>query len=108
VIDHCEDLDYGLWVSLSEKNFQDYTDNFNNDNYETCYFGWLSNSIPGYEGTTKIPATVFTRTGNQRPEIVPHKDCEHPFVKDYYNGITREEAERRINEMLKNTGQLHG
>lgn len=24
VIDHCQDLEYGLWVSLSDKSFQDY------------------------------------------------------------------------------------
>jgi len=27
VIDHCEDLEYGLWVSLSEKSFQDWLTN---------------------------------------------------------------------------------
>ena len=100
VIDNCEDLDYGLWVSLSEKNFQDYSDNFNCDNYETSYFGWLSNSIPGYTDTTKIPTTVFTRIGNQRPDIVPHKNFDHPFVVDYFSGITKEEADKRVKEML--------
>lgn len=28
VNDHCEDLDYGLWVSLSEKSYIDYEKNF--------------------------------------------------------------------------------
>src|SRR5438552_14502139 len=42
VIDYCSDLDYGLWVSLSEKSFLDYSDNFDNENHETIYFGWLS------------------------------------------------------------------
>ena len=101
VNDHCEELQYGLWVSLSEKSFQDYADNFNNDNHETKYFGWLSNKLPDYEDTTKIPTTVFTKTGNNRPEIIPHEDFDHQFVKDYYNGITKKEAERRISEMIK-------
>jgi len=100
VIDHCENLDYGLWVSLSEKSFQDYSDNFDNDNHETQYFGWLCNDLPDYDFSESIPTTVFTRTGNQRPEIVPHDDFDHPFVKDYYNGITKAEAERRIRAML--------
>jgi hypothetical protein len=103
VIDHCEDLEYGLWISLSEKSFQDYSDNYNNDNYETKYFGWLSNVLPGYPDTRKVKATAFTRTGNQRPEIIPHEDFDHPFVKDYYEGITKKEAERRINEMIEFT-----
>lgn len=102
VIDHCEDLEYGLWVSLSEKSFQDYLDNFSNENYQIKYFGWLSNDLPDYDFSGgSVPTTVFTRTGNHRPEIVPHQDFDHPFVTDYYNGITKTEAERRINAMLK-------
>ena len=102
VIDHCEDLEYGLWVSLSDKSFQDYSDNFNNENHETKYFGWLSNDLPDYDFSEgSIPTTAYTRTGNSRPEIVPHQDFDHPFVNDYYNGITKIEAERRIREMLK-------
>ena len=31
----------------------------------------------------------------------PHQDFDHTFVNDYYNGITKTEAERRIKEMLK-------
>ncbi len=105
VIDHCEDLEYGLWVSLSEKSFNDYSENFNNENHETKYFGWLCNNIPEYEFKESIPTTVFTRTGNQRPEIIPHEDFDHQFVKDYYNGITKDEAERRIKTMLNRIEQ---
>lgn len=103
VTDHCEDLEYGLWVSLSEKSYSDYADNYANENHETKYFGWLCNDIPEYEFNESIPTTVFTRTGNQRPEIVPHQDFDHPFVKDYYNGITKVEAEKRIKSMLDKT-----
>ncbi|WP_286911813.1 DUF2199 domain-containing protein [Flavobacterium sp. UBA4197] len=101
VTDHCEDLDYGLWVSLSDKSFQDYMENFDDQNHETQYFGWLCNNIPGYEFSESIPTTVYTKKGNQRPEIVPHKNFDHPFVRDYYNGITKKEAERRIKTMLQ-------
>ena len=101
VIDHCQGLEYGLWVSLSEKNFQDYSDNYDNANHTTQYFAWLSNNIPEYDIIKDLPTTVFTKLGNQRPEIVPHKDFDHPFVRDYYNGITKVEAENRIRDMLK-------
>lgn len=100
VNDHCEDLDYGVWVSLSEKSFDDYKLNYNNENHEVSYFGWLANDIWGYEFEDSIPTTVFTRTGDQRPEIVPHQDVDHPLVRDYYNGISKQEAERRIQEMI--------
>lgn len=102
VNDHCEDLEYGLWVSLSEKSFFDYLENFDNKNHKVIYFGWLCSNIPEYGDTMSIPCDVKTRTGNSRPEIIPHNDHDHPFVTDYYNGITKEEAEKRINKMLEN------
>jgi hypothetical protein len=87
---------------LSEKSFREYSDNFNNENHETKYFGWLSNNLSDYNfSEASIPTTVFTKKGNNRPEIAPHQDFDHPFVYDYYNGITKTEAERRIREMLK-------
>lgn len=106
VIDHCDVLEYGLWVSLSDKSFQDYSDNYSNENHETTYFGWLCNDLPEYDFSGgSIPTTVFTQTGNQRPYIVPHHDFNHPFVFDYYNGITKAEAERRIKAMLASVNQ---
>ncbi|HEV7782406.1 MAG TPA: DUF2199 domain-containing protein [Chitinophagaceae bacterium] len=101
IIDHCETLEYGLWVSLSDKSYQDYSNNFGNENHETKYFGWLCNDLPDYEFEESIPTTVFTRPGNHRPEIVPHEGFDHPFVTDYYNGITKLEAEKRIRNMLQ-------
>lgn len=106
VNDHCEDLEYGFWVSLSEKSFKDYLDNFDNENHETQYFGWLSNYIPEYDFSNSIPTTVVTKVGNDRPEIFPHKDFDHPFVKDYYNGITKEEAQKRIKNMIQSINQI--
>ena len=100
VNDHCENLEYGFWVSLSETSFKDYLENFDNENHETQYFGWLSNYIPQYDFSNSIPTTVVTKSGNDRPEIFPHNDVDHPFVKDFYNGITKEEAEKRIWEIL--------
>ncbi|WP_299682051.1 DUF2199 domain-containing protein [uncultured Dokdonia sp.] len=96
----CEDLDYGLWVSLSEKSFLDYKTNFMNENHETGYFGWLCSHIPEYDNTLSIPCDVITKSGNQRPEIFPHESFDHPFVRDYYHGISQVEAGKRIERML--------
>jgi hypothetical protein len=103
VIDHCEDLSYGFWVSLSEKCFQDYAENYYNENHEASYFGWLNNRLSEYEFTESIPTSVITKNGNNRPEIIPHEDFDHPFVHDYYQGITKIEAESRIKAMLNNS-----
>lgn len=104
VINYFDTLEYGLWVSLSEKSFANYSENYNNKNHETEYFGWLNSHLPNYDNTKSIPMNVITKKGNTRPEIFPHKDFEHQFVKDYYNGITKNEAEKRIHEMIKNVG----
>ncbi len=108
VNDHCCDLDYGLWVSLSEKSFLDYSENFDNENHETTYFGWLSSDLPGYDFSESIPTNVVTRTGSQRPEIIPHESFDHPFVRDYYEGITKAEAERRIRSMQETISERDG
>lgn len=99
-----QNLDYGFWVSLSEKSYSDYYVNFNNKKHEEEYFGWLNSRIPEYENTLNIPTTVWKKLGNERPEIIPHEDFEHEFVRDYYNGISKEEAEKRMHEMMKNVG----
>lgn len=100
VNDHCEDLDYGLWVSLSEKSYLDYEERCQKETEETTYFGWLCNNIWGYEFSESIPMNVVSRNNGMRPELFPHESFNHPFVNDYYNGISKEEAERRISEML--------
>ena len=93
-------MEYGFWVTLSEQSFNDYKENSKNETHATQYFGWLASSIPQYSFEESIPTTVVTQKGNQRPHIFPHKDFDHPFVKDFNNGISKEEAEKRINDML--------
>jgi len=101
VIDHCEDLEYGVWVSLSEKSFDDYKKNFKNSNHTTSYFGWFNSLLNDYEDTAGIPMTVETQAENQRPIIFPHKDHDHEFVRDFYSGISKKEAETRVNDLLR-------
>ncbi len=99
IIDHPEMLQYGVWVSLSEKSFKDYKENFHSTEHVTTYFGYLSNQLPGYENTLSVKTNVETAAGNNRPEVFLHDDqMENAFVRDYVEGITREEAERRIHE----------
>lgn len=97
IIDFPEMLQYGVWVSLSEKSFNDYKEHFNSTDHLTTYFGYLSSQLPVYENTLSIRTNVQTAADNKRPEIFPHDDqMDNPFVRDYFEGITREEAERRI------------
>jgi len=100
VNDDCRDLDYGIWVSLSEKNFNEYVENYDNKEFEAEYFGWLSTYLPDYEFEESIPTTVVVNNSVGRPFVYPHQSYDHPFINDFYNGITKEEAEKRINRVL--------
>lgn len=96
----CQDLDYGVWVSLSEKSYNEYVENYGNNDFEGGYFGWLANYLPDYEFDDPIPADVVVDNKTGRPFIYPLESFEHLFVKDFYSGISEKEAERRINKVL--------
>ncbi|UTX50335.1 DUF2199 domain-containing protein [Chryseobacterium sp. MA9] len=100
VTDDCRDLDYGIWVSLSEKSFCEYVENYDNKDFEAEYFGWLSTDLPDYEFEESVPTTVVVNNSIGRPFVYPHQSYDHPFVHDFYNGIAKEEAEKRINRVL--------
>ena len=100
VNDHCDNLEYGLWVSVSEASFSDYMDNYDPEADSKTYFGWLSSQLPDYEDMTRVPVTIQTQPDQQRPLIYPHRDHEHALVKDFYEGISLPEAERRVAEMM--------
>lgn len=99
--DACEDLDYGIWVSLSEKNFNEYLSEFHDYTSEKTYFGTICNKIPAYaESTIGLPVNVVTSPEGLRPELVPHQS-KHALVDDWEKGITIEAAENRVEWMLK-------
>lgn len=97
----CQDLEYGVWVSLSEKSFNEYVENYYNEEFESGYFGWLANYLPDYEFENAIPTDVVVDNKIGRPFIYPHESHDHLFVKDFYQGISKQEAERRIELVLK-------
>ena len=100
VNESCQDLEYGIWVSLSEKSFNEYVENYDNEEFEGGYFGWLSNYFPDYEFNESSPTDVIVDNKIGRPFVYLHESHEHPFVKDFYSGISKEEAERRIDVIL--------
>lgn len=95
-----EVLHYGIWVSLSESNFEDYIVKYDEPDREGGYFGWICNNLFGYDSTISIPSDVYLQKNGNRPMVIPHESHDHPFVRDYYNGITIEEAHRRIKATL--------
>jgi len=102
--DTCENLDYGIWVSVSEKSFEEYKADFKKELDEKTYFGMISNEISDYEESTLgLHVNVNTRNGGIRPEIIPHQN-EHKLISDWENGISLSEAEKRIERMIENVG----
>ena len=103
IIDSCENLSYGVWVSLSEKSYNDYKKNFENESHTVTYFGYLCNQIPPYDNTLSIKTTVYTQEGDARPEIRVHAGeyDNHEFAKDFFDGITQQEALKRVEAMME-------
>lgn len=98
VRNHCKVLDYGIWVTLSEKSFEDYNNHFFDEVYEAIYFGYLANHIPPHKDALHVHCNVIYTGDNRRPIVVPHKSQResNSFVDAYYIGITIEDAEKRI------------
>lgn len=96
---HCQDLEYGLWVSVSEKSYQDYIENVDNETHKVQYFGWLSNWITEYGKFVWIKMHIAIDNTNTQPpkafvQIV--NDPDIPFVRDYFQGIPKEAAQARV------------
>ncbi len=108
VIDSCQDLEYGLWVSLSEKSFLDYKEQSHKAGHKEVYFGWLNAQLPDYEPAEmeNIKTLVITQGNSLRPiiEVVTDQENQTKFVADCKNGITTEEALKRIKRVVQNKG----
>ena len=101
----CQNLEYGVWISLSQESFKDYQDHFHLEDYEATYFGWLSNRIPEYQDTLSVRTFIKTRGDGQRPIVLVQEknDFNNPFVKDYFEGISEEEALRRVAMLMRHS-----
>ena len=93
-----ETLGYGVWSSLSQKSFERVVERWaDSRGVGERYFGWLSNSIPGYPGTLNLPVDVVTREVGLRPVIELH-DGDHPLVAGQRDGLEWERV-REIAEL---------
>jgi hypothetical protein len=93
---------WGVWVSLSKKNFDRYVETFDEADVTDQYFGWLCNYLPYYESTYALRTKVHPRAGKSRP-CIELEASEHPLAIDYYNGITIERAQEIAELAMHNT-----
>lgn len=84
-----DSLRYGVWSSLSETSFGRVVELWNEParTEEPPYFGWLSNSLPGYPETLNLKLDVITDALELRPRFVLQDD-DHPLVREQQQGIT--------------------
>ena len=85
-----ERFGYGVWLSLSEKNFRRYEELFDEtDPPPERYVGWISNRIPGYPDTTELKGAATLRSGRLRPTI-ELEPTDHPLAVYQREGIPLE------------------
>jgi hypothetical protein len=94
-----ETLGYGVWSSLSESSFERAYELWDDPARveEEPYFGWLSNSLPGYPETLNLPLDVVVEALDRRPSLVLH-DGDHPLIEEQRRGISLERV-REIAEL---------
>ena len=90
---------FGVWSSLSAESFDRVFELWDDPRRtdEPAYFGWLSNSLPGYPETLNLPVDVITAALELRPTIVLHEG-DHPLIREQREGITMERV-REIAEL---------
>jgi hypothetical protein len=91
VVDSGETLGYGVWSSLSAASFKRVYELWDDPARveEDPYFGWLSNSLPGYPETLGLSLDVVTEALDKRPTLRLHHS-HHPLVREQEEGITSE------------------
>ena len=84
-----EKFAYGVWSSLSEKNFRIYADNFDEGTYDGLgpWFGWLSNRLHGYPDTLSMKCQVHPKVGRLRPSV-ELQAVDHPLALEQREGLT--------------------
>ena len=94
---------WGVWVSLSEKNFQRYAETFEAPVESDEYFGWFCNRLPFYPDTKHLGSLVHPRSNNLRPylELEP---TDHQLSIDFHNGLTVQRAQEIAEVAMHNNG----
>ncbi len=97
--DACQDFEYGIWVSVSKKTFNEYSEDFDLQKGGKSYFGRISNEIQDYsESTIGLHVNIETQSNGIRPEVIPYKS-DHMLVQEWEQGITIEEVRKRIDRL---------
>ena len=94
-------FNWGVWVSLSEKNFKRMTEFLQSaeSEKEPAYFGWLSTALPYPEPTLNLKTMVYTQPVGLRPKI-ELEPTSHPLAIEQREGITMERVQQIAEQLL--------
>jgi hypothetical protein len=101
VRDSTEVITWTVWSTLSEMNFERSSDLWHTEGRESepPYFGWLSNSVPGYPDSLNIKVLVHTQPVGSRPKLEVI-DESHRLYRDQREGIAAAWADELIHAAL--------
>ncbi len=96
-----ESFGWGVWVSLSQQNFERYRELFHEEPpaAEGPYFGWLCNQVPSDPDTLNLKTRVHLRSAKHRPRI-ELEPTDHPLVVHQREGIALDDLLSRIGDRL--------
>ncbi|PPD17625.1 MAG: hypothetical protein CTY18_07100 [Methylomonas sp.] len=90
---------WGVWVSLSQRNFNRYLVTFDSPDTNDCYFGWLCNYLPYYPNTFALKTQVHPSIGNIHPSI-ELEQTNHPLAIDFHEGISIQKAQEIATQIM--------
>ncbi len=96
-----EHLIWGVWVSLSEANFNKTKELWDKQELLEPMYGWLSTALPCYPDTVNLKTRVQPRPNGIRPYI-ELEPTDHPLAVEYRNGITIERVQEIAEELCVN------
>jgi len=97
---------WGIWASLSERSFTDYSAKLESGAVGGPYFSWLANVLPGYPSPVGLKARMFPQLGNNRP-LVSLEESDHPLSIDFHKGMPDERAKAIFEMILHRTNLPH-
>ena len=93
-------FNWGVWVSLSEKNFKRMTEllQLAEREKEPAYFGWLCTALPYPEPTPNLKTMVHTQSAGLRPKI-ELEPTSHPLAIEQKQGIIVKRVQQIVEQL---------
>lgn len=101
VTDAGETFSWGVWVSLSQANYDRMSELWETEGRESepPYFGWLSTQLPYSPETLNLKTLLHTRAVGERP-VIELEPTDHPLAVEQRTGISLDRVKEVAGLML--------